>query len=235
MDSRKKVARIAGWLYLVAALPAPFALLYIPGKLIVRGDAAATARNILASESLFRLGIAGELLNAAFFLLVPFALYQLLKEVSKSQASLMVTLFAVSVPMSFLNTLNSMAALTLLRGADFLSVFNQAQRESLAMLFLRLHSQGFIGLQVFWGLWLLPLGLLVYRSGFLPRIVGVLLMINCFAYVADSVVLLLWPSYAHSVSQITLAPKFGEFVMIFWLIIAGAKERELQSAAPERA
>lgn len=151
MNSTKKNARVAGLLYLLAGLPAPFILLYIPGKLIVRGNAAATAHNILASESLFRVGIAGELINAAFFLFVPLALYRLLKGVHKGQASLMVTLFAVSVPISFVNVLNSIAALILVRGADFLSVFDQSQREALAMLFLRLHSQGFIAAQIFWG------------------------------------------------------------------------------------
>jgi hypothetical protein len=231
MDSRKKAARIAGWLYLVAALPAPFALLYIPHRLIVRGDAAATARNILASESLFRLGIAAELLNAAFFLLVPFALYRLLKEVSKSQASLMVTLFAVSVPISFLNTVNSMAALMLVRGADFLSAMDQPQREALAMLFLRLHNHGLVTAQIFWGLWLFPFGLLVYKSGFLPRILGVWLVINCSAYLADSFTSVLWPAYVHAVSQVTLAPKFGEVAMMLWLLIKGAKDQPLGEVA----
>jgi hypothetical protein len=231
MNSTKKNARVAGLLYLLAGLPAPFILLYIPGKLIVRGNAAATAHNILASESLFRIGIAGELINAAFFLFVPLALYRLLKGIHKGQASLMVILFAVSVPISFVNVLNSIAALILVRGADFLSVFDQSQREALAMLFLRLHSQGFIAAQVFWGLWLFPFGLLVYESRFLPRILGVLLMVNCLAYLADSFTALLWPAYVHAVSQVTLAPKFGELAIMFWLLIMGAKDQPLDNPA----
>ena len=147
----------------------------------------------------------------------------------------MVTLFAVSVPISFMNTLNSIAALILVRGADFLSAFDQPQRESLAMLFLRLHSQGFIGAQIFWGLWLFPFGLLVYKSGFLPRILGVLLMINCFPYLADSFTALLWPAYMHVVSQITLAPKFGEAAIMLWLLIMGAKDQPLDALHPDRA
>ncbi|MBI1748878.1 MAG: DUF4386 domain-containing protein [Acidobacteria bacterium] len=231
MNSTKKTARVAGLLYVLAGLPAPFVLLYIPGKLIVPGNATATAHNILASESLFRIGIAGELINAAFFLFVPLALYRLLKGVNKGQASLMVTLFAVSVPISFMNVLNSIAALMLVRGADFLSVFDQPQREALALLFLRMHSQGFVAAQIFWGLWLFPFGLLVYKSGFLPRILGVLLMINCFAYLADSFTSLLWPTYVHAVSQVTLAPKFGELAIILWLLIKGAKDQPLAAAA----
>lgn len=231
MNSTKSTARVAGLLYLLASLPAPFVLLYIPGKLIVPGNATATAHNILASESLFRIGIAGELITAAFFLFVPLALYRLLRGVNKGQASLMVTLFAVSVPISFVNALNSIAALMLVRGADFLSVFDQPQREALAMLFLRLHSQGFVGAQIFWGLWLFPFGLLVYKSGFLPRILGVLLMINCFAYLADSFTSLLWPAYLHTVSQVTLAPKFGELAILLWLLIIGAKDQPLDALA----
>jgi hypothetical protein len=229
MGSIKKTARVAGLLYLLAGIPAPFILIYIPRKLIVPGNATATAHNILASELLFRIGIAGELFIAAFFLFVPLALYRLLKGVNKGHASLMVTLFAISVPISFVNALNSIAALMLVRGADFLSVFDQSQREALAMLFLKLHSQGFVAAYVFWGLWLFPLGLLVYKSGFLPRVLGVLLMINCFAYLADSFTSLLWPSYLHAVSQITFAPKFGELAIMFWLLIIGAKDQPLDA------
>jgi hypothetical protein len=231
MNSTKKAARVAGLLYLLAGIPAPFVLIYIPRKLIVPGNATATAHNILASESLFRIGIAGELIIAAFFLFVPLAMYRLLKGVNKGQASLMVTLFAVSVPISFVNALNSIAALMLARGADFLSVFDQSQREALAMLFLRLHSQGFVAAQIFWGLWLFPLGLLVYKSRFLPRVLGILLMINCFAYLADSFTSLLWPAYLHAVSQATFAPKFGELAIMLWLLIIGAKDQPLD--APE--
>jgi hypothetical protein len=231
MNSTKKAARVAGLLYLLAGIPAPFVLIYIPHKLIVPGNATATAHNILASESLFRIGIAGELIIAAFFLFVPLAMYRLLKGVNKGQASLMVTLFAVSVPISFVNALNSIAALMLARGADFLSVFDQSQREALAMLFLRLHSQGFVAAQIFWGLWLFPLGLLVYKSRFLPRVLGILLMINCFAYLADSFTSLLWPAYLHAVSQVTLAPKFGELAIMLWLLIIGAKDQPLEGPA----
>jgi len=231
MESRKKTARIAGLLYLLISIPGPFVLLYIPSKLIARGDAAATAHNILASQPLFRTWIAGELIFCAVFLLVPLALYRLLKEVNKGQASLMVTLFALSVPITSLNTVNLMAAMRLIRGADFLAIFDQPQRESLAMLFLKLHGDGFMAAQFFWGVWLFPLGLLVYKSGFLPRILGVWLMVACFAYVADGFGPLLWPTYQDAVSRVTLVPKLGEVAFMFWLLIMGAKERPLEEAA----
>src|SRR6267378_1030683 len=126
-----------------------------------------------STETLFRLGIAGQLIGMAGFIFVALALYDLLKGVNRRHASLMVTLIVVSVPIAFLNELNSMAALVLVRGADFLSIFDKPQREALAMLFLRLHGQGFVVAEIFWGLWLFPLALLVYRSRFLPRFLGV--------------------------------------------------------------
>ena len=186
MNSTKKAARVAGLLYVLACIPAPFSLIYIPRTLIVPGNATATASNILASETLFRVGIAGELISGAGFIFAVLALYRLFQGVNKRHASLMVTLYVISVPISFLNVLNEFAALILLRGADFLSVFTRPQLDALALVFLRLHSYGFVVAAIFWGLWLFPFGVLVYRSGFLPRILGVWLIINCFAYVIPS-------------------------------------------------
>lgn len=230
MESRKKTARAAGLLYVVLSIPGPFVLLYIPGKLMVKGNAAATAHNILASQPLFGTWIAGELIFCALFLVVPLALYRLLKEVDKTQASLMVTLFALSVPITSLNTVNLMAALRLIQGANFLSTFDQPQREALAMLFLKLHGDGFIAAQFFWGAWLLPLGILVYKSSFLPRILGVWLIIACFAYIADGFGPVLWPAYLDAVSRITLVPKLGEVALMLWLLVMGAKEQTAHGA-----
>src|SRR6266853_1661269 len=179
MSSAKNPGRFAGLLYLLTSIPGAFALIYVPSKLIVDGNAAATANNISASETLFRLGIAAQLISQAGFIFVALALYDLLKGVNRRHASLMVTLIVVSIPIAFLNELNSIAALVLVRGADFLSIFEKPLREALAMQFLNLHNRGLGLVAIFWGLWLFPLGLLVYRSGFVPRILGVLLMVNC--------------------------------------------------------
>jgi len=178
MHPTVKTARVAGLLYLLMGLPAALSLIYVPRTLIVHGDAAATATNILAHEMLFRIGIVCELVTAAGFIFVVRALYRLLNEVNKTQASLMVTLFLISVPISFLNVLNEIAALTLMHGAGFLSVFERPQRDALAMLFLGLHDHGIGVAAIFWGLWLFPFGILVMRSGFFPRILGLLLIIN---------------------------------------------------------
>jgi hypothetical protein len=136
MSSTKNPGRFAGLLYLLMGILGFFAIEYVPGKLIVHGNAAATASNILASETLFRLGIAAQLIGQAGFIFVALALYHLLKGVNRRHASLMVTLVVVQIPIAFLNELNSITALALVRGADFLSVFEKPQREALAMLFL---------------------------------------------------------------------------------------------------
>jgi hypothetical protein len=231
MDSTKKAARVAGLLYVLACLPAPFYLIYLPRTLIVPGNATATANNILASESMFRLGMAGELINAIAFLFATLALYRLFRGVNKQLASLMVTLFAISIPISFVNVLNEIAALTLVRGADFLSVFTKPQLDALAMVFLRLHSYGFVVAAIFWGLWLFPFGVLVYRSGFLPRILGVLLIINCFAYVIPSFTSLLLPQYRDVVTRLALPFLLGEVAIVLWLLIKGARAQPLADSA----
>src|SRR5215470_2631415 len=132
MSFTKSPGRFAGLLYLLASIPGVFALVYVPSKLIVHGNATATAHNIGASETLFRLGIAAELICQAGFIFVALALYDLLKGVNQRNASVMVILLVVSVPIAFLNELNAIAALALVRGADFLSLFDQPQRDALA-------------------------------------------------------------------------------------------------------
>src|SRR5438093_8036430 len=195
MHPIKKAARIAGAIYLSLVLIAPFAMLYVPGKLIVRGNAAATADNILAHETMFRLSIFGDLIGHVIFICLSIALYRLLRNVNKTWAALMVAFVLVSAAVGFLNTLNNIAALILFRGADFLSVFDKAQLDALGYLFIRLHGQGIFMNELFWGLWLFPFGLLVFRSGFLPRFIGGWLMINCFGYVALCLIALLAPDY----------------------------------------
>jgi len=230
MNSTKQAARIAGLLYLVACIPAPFSLIYVPDTLIVPGNATATAGKVLAHESMFRLAMAGELISAVAFIFAVLALYRLLKGVNKPYASLMVTLYVLSIPISFLNVLNEVAALILLKGADFLSVFTKPQLDALALVFLRLHNYGFLVAGIFWGLWLFPFGLLVYRSGFLPRILGVLLMINCFAYVIPSFTALLLPQYRDVVTRIALPFLLGEAAIVLWLLIKGTRDQPLADA-----
>lgn len=231
MDSTKHQARVAGLLYLLACIPAPFALLYVPRALIVPGDATATADRVRASETLLRMGIAGELMSATLIIFAILALYRLFKGVNERLALAMATLLIVSVPISFLNALSNIAALMLARGADSLSAFQGSQRDALAFLFLRLHGQGLVVAQIFWGLWLFPYGLLVIRSGFIPRALGVLLMIAGTGYMASSLTSLFLPRNAHLVGQLAMVLEAGEVPIIFWLLIWGAKVKSPDASA----
>jgi hypothetical protein len=154
---------------------------------------------------------------------VALALYDLLKGVNRRQAALMVTLIVLSIPIAFLNELNAIAALVLVRGADFLSVFEKSQRDALAMLFINLHGHGFDVAEIFWGLWLFPLALLVYRSRFLPRFLGVWLAIAGFAWVILGLTGVLLPQYQDKVYTDSQPAFFGEIAFLLWLVIKGAK------------
>ena len=231
MDSIKRTARLAGLLYMLMAIPAAFGLLYVPGRLIVHGDAAATAQNLLASESLFRLGIASELFSVVIFLLLALALYRLFEGVSRGQAALMAVLVAVQVPIAFLNQASSLAALVVVRDAGSFAAFDEPQQDALAMLLLRLHDQGTLVCEVFWGLWLLPLGSLVYRSRFLPRFLGVWLILAGLAYLAMSLTGLLLPQYQAVVSRVTFPLLLGEIAFMLWLLIVGARPQPTRAPA----
>jgi Domain of unknown function (DUF4386) len=223
-------ARVAGFLYLIANLFAPFTLLYLPSRFIVSGDAAGTASNIMASESLFRFGIVLNLFTFIGQIFLVLALYQLLNVVSKNIASLMVIFSLLAVPIAMLNELTQLAVLQLLNGADYLKVFPTDQLQALAYLFLRLHGQGLNIAQIFWGLWLFPMGYLVFKSGFLPRVLGILLMIACFGYVIQSFAAFL----GYNVSLIFLT-SWGELLLLFWLLIKGVNVEQWKARARESA
>lgn len=231
MNSTKKTARIAGMLYLVNAATGFFSIIYVPGRLIVSGNAAATAHNILASERLFRLGIASEVICAVEFVYLLWVLYRLLSGASKTHASLMVIVGVAFVPIMCMSAVSDIAALTLVRGADFVSVFDQPQRESLAMLFLGVRGYGYDVGWIF-GLWLFHFGVCVWRSGFLPRFLGALLIAACFGYLAVSLTLFLLPSYVNIVGRLANIPlTLGEPAAILWFLIMGAKDQPLAIAA----
>ena len=226
MSSIRQQARVAGVLYLLLALTAPLGLLYVPGKVIVLGNATATAANIRASEGLLRGGIASELIHQIIAVFLVLALYRLFKRVDE-----VVVLGAlVSVPIVFVNVLNELATLTLVSDADFLSVFEQPQLDALAYLFMRLHGDGITVASVFWGLWLFPFGMLVIRSGFIPRVFGVLLIIAGVAYLASAFATLVLPRYEPFVSKVAGPLEIAEVPIIFWLLIWGAKTRPADAA-----
>lgn len=139
----------------------------------------------------------------------------------------MVIFILVAIPIAFLNEVNAIAALVLVRGADFLSLFDKPQRDALAMLFLKLHDGGFDVAGIFWGLWLFPLGLLVHQSRFIPRILGILLMLACIAYVANSFTSLLLPRFETDVSRWLSPLQLAEVLFMLWLLIMGATPKPL--------
>ncbi len=224
MDLNKKTARTAGFLYLIVVVTGIFHLVYVPSQITVKGDASSTVSNIVASESLFRLGIVSELICHTVFLLLPLVLYKLLQQVDRNLALLMVVFAVVSVPINFVNMLNKLDVLSLLSGTHFLKAFTTDQLHAQVMLSLDAYGNGILVSKVFWGLWLFPFGYLVFKSGFLPRILGILLMMGCFSYLIDFFGRLLFPGYTETVipSLIILPASFGEIGICLWLLIMGA-------------
>jgi hypothetical protein len=215
--SPQRLARMAGVLYLVGSVAGVFGILYGP-SLVVSGDATTTARHILASASLFRLSIASALLCQILFIFVVLVLYQLLKVVNQTMAGLMVIFMLLSIPIAMLNELNNVAVLFLLSGAPSLSVFTAAQLHALVPLFLNLHALGLDISFLVGALWFFPLGYLVFTSGFLPRILAVLLIINGLAYLIDSFAALLLPDLNVNLVMFT---GWVEVVFALWLVIRG--------------
>ena len=235
MDSTRKQARIAGFLYALIAVTAPIGLIYVPGKLFVIGDAAATADHIRISGSLLRMGIASELFHQTVEVFLVLALYGLFKPVNTSLARQLAILGLVPIPIVFLNVLNEIAALILVSGANFLAVLGKPQLDAWAMFFLRLHSQGLQVAGIFWGLWLFPFGLLVMRCGFIPKALGVLLMIAGLGYVLESFTSLILPRYIDTVGDVAGILALGELPIIPWLLIWGATARPSNPTRPSLA
>jgi uncharacterized protein DUF4386 len=232
MHPTVKGARIAGALYLSTLPIALYCWSYIPGKLIVRGNATATAENVLAHETLFRVSILGDLVGHVIFICVGFALYRLLRDVNRTWAVAMLGLNLVQGAIGFSNALNSIAAVVLFRSSDFLAIIDKAQRDALAMFFIRLHGQGFVINEIFWGVWLLPLGLLVFRSRFLPRFLGIWLIVACFAWLVLSVSELVYPGSSVSASKPLQLVALGETAFALWLLVRGVNVKRL---SPEHA
>ena len=214
---RNRTARRAGLLYLLMLPLGVFGIVYVPTALIVRGDATETAERIAASEWLFRSGIVSHLLSQVVFVFLVLALFQLLQAVNERHARLMVILALLGVPAAMLSELGHLAALSLL-DAPAGGPLTPAQLHAQAMTFLDLRTQGVLIAQIFWGLWLLPLGVLVYRSGFIPRAIGVLLMIAGVGYFFDSMTQLLAPGFP----VVSLFTFVGELALASWLVIRGA-------------
>jgi hypothetical protein len=206
-----------------------FGIMYVPSTLIVPGDAATTASNIMGNELLFNLGIVASLVTQLIHILVVLVLYKLFKPVNKDHSSLLVVLGLVGVPISMLNEINRVAALLIARGADYLMVLEPSQLNALMMFFLNLNEQGILIATIFWGLWLFPLGYLVYLSGYFPKIVGIVVILAGVGYTLEPFISLLLPAHAASIVPILLTLVMGELVFMVWIVVKGAKLPEMKS------
>jgi len=201
----------------------PLRLIYIPEKLFVTGNAAATASNIIAHEWLFRFGMVADLLGAMVLVFLTMAFYRLFKDVDQQLAVLVVILGGVMPALLYIvNVATDASALMVARGADFLNVFDKAQRDALVLLILRQHSHLVTAAEILWGLWLAPLGMLVYRSRFLPRFLGVWLLFNALAYVLISLIGELAPQYSDTAFLFAQPALLAELALTLWLVIKGS-------------
>ena len=203
--------------------------MYVPATLIVAGDATTTASNIMANESLFRMSIVGSLITQLIHIVVVLVLYKLFKTVNKDHALLLVVLGLVGVPISMLNTLNQVAALLLASGADYLKAFSSEQLQALMMFFLNMNEQGIFIATIFWGLWLLPLGYLIYNSGYFPKILGVLMILAGIGYTLEPFVRFLLPNFTAIILPVLYLLVMGEIIFMGWVVLKGAKIPETTS------
>jgi hypothetical protein len=225
MNSIKKTARIAGLMYLGNIITGIFAQV-VRSTLIVPGDAAATAKNMMASEWLFRIGCVSDVFMVTFFLLMGLVFYILFKPVNKNIALLMLLLNLAGVPMLGINMLFQFATLLLMSGAGYLTVIGADQLHALGMLFFDLHEYGYSISVISWGFYLLPLGYLVFKSGYFPRVLGILLMLASFCDLIQFLQIFLLPDYEVITYPGLVVAMIAEFSFAFWLLVKGAKEQQ---------
>lgn len=232
MRATRNPGRVAGLWYLLLVFLGPPRLIYIPSKLFVAGDAAATAGNIAAHQLLFRFGMLSDLLGGVVLIFLVLAFYRLFKDVDQRLAVLLVITGGVMPALiDFVNVANDAGALMAAQGPDFLSVFDKPQRDALVMVFLRQHHHLITAAEILWGLWLFPMGALAYKSRFVPRFIGVWLFINGAAYVVLSLTGLFFPAYEDKVFAFGQPAFFGELAIMLWLVIKGASPPESSPAA----
>jgi hypothetical protein len=231
MRALQNPGRVAGLWYLLLILLDPLRLIYIPNKLFVDDNAAATVNNIAAHETLFRLGVIADLAGAVVLVLLTLAFYRLFAGVDRRLA-VQVVIFGGVMPalLYFVGVVCDLAALLVVRGAIFLSVFDKPQQDALVVLFLKLRGQENIAAETLWGVWLFPLAVLVYRSRFLPRFLGVWLALAGFFWVAQSATGVLWPQYQRQLFSISQPAVFAEIALTLWLLIRGARPQEVGAA-----
>jgi hypothetical protein len=228
MHPKVKQARIV-WLLSVAASPVVYAQVYMPRKLIVPGDAAATAQNVLANESVLRLAVLAELWHGAVFIVLALALHRLLADVDRWPARLMVAFVVAMVAVSYVNAAHNLGALALFSAPEFLGGFDATQREGLGYLFLHLHTLGTRVNQMFWGVWLLPFGWLVVRSRFIPRLLGVWLLLDGAAWIVSCIAWVMLPEAGPRLFSLLMPLYMGELGVYTYMLVKGVNVDRLPS------
>ena len=236
MISINKTARVAGLLYLMLIIFGIISLAYIPSQLIVSQSASKTFENITNSEFLFRLGIAFGIITFLIHIFLPLVLYKLLHNVNKFQAKLMVIFSLISVAIFFVIILNKFSVLTLINKTEYLENLSKTELETLVMFHIDSYNNGIQISQIFWGLWLFPFGYLVYKSGFLPKLLGILLMAGCFGYLILFFGRFLYTDFNQTmISEIAGYPAtLGEFGICLWLLIMGTNKLNFRKKAANK-
>jgi hypothetical protein len=230
MRTFRTQARLAGALYTAVLVTAPLGLVYVPNKLIVSGDAAATAANVRETPDLLRAGVGSELFHQALEVWLVIALFRLFAPIDRNLARQLAILGLLPIPIAFINTLTELAALALQSGTSYLTAFSAGQLDALTALCLRLHGLGLQVAGVFWGLWLLPFGMLIIRCKFIPAVLGYLTWAAGIGYVLNSVLVLVLPGFLHPAGDIADFMTLGELPIILWLLVIGARgERALET------
>ncbi|AQX13415.1 hypothetical protein BAX94_07500 [Elizabethkingia meningoseptica] len=226
-DFNKSTARLAGVFYLIVILTGFFSLAYIPGKLFFWDNPQKTFNEITNHEFLFRLSIVSSAICYSAFLMLPLILYKLLHHLHDNYAKVMVALAVVSVPISLINLLNKFSVLSLISHDNYSNIYSAQELNSQVMFYLNQYDSGILITMIFWGLWLFPFGYLVYKSGVIPKLLGVLLMLGCFGYLINFTGNMLIHNYSSlGISKyISLPASLGEIGTCLWLLIFGIRKR----------
>jgi uncharacterized membrane protein YwzB len=229
--SPKRLARIAGVFYLLVGLFGGFAEGFVDPKMYVAGDAAATAANVVANSALVRMGVVAHLVDGAFFALTALTLYVLLKHVHKSVARAMLVFVVIAVGMISLNAVFQFQGLRVATDSSYVTAFGAAGSNAIVMILLEIQHYGTLAAQVFFGLWLAPLGYLAYKSGLFPRTLGVILIVATVSYLVDLVAAFSFPDLAKQLHpSLIIAPAIGEIWMVAYLLVMGVRTPHVEPA-----
>jgi len=224
LNAPKRLARIAGVLYLIVGIFGGFALGYVSPMLYAPGDAATTAGNVIANAGLVRISVVADLFQATVFAFVGMTLYLLLRHVQKNAAAGMVILVAIATTIMCLDKVFQFAALRVAVDASYATAFGVAGAHALVLLLLDMHHYGFLIAQIFFGLWLVPLGYLAYRSEMFPKALGVALIVAGISYVVDMLAAFLVPDLGTQIHGfLSIPPTIAEIWMLGYLLVKGVR------------